>query len=120
MGDVVRETITAVDSGSIPTIGVTFPNNKPISKPGAHLSRRDAANTPALFHPTPSSTGKYVATCIDLDAPFPAFAFLAPIMHFMQSDLSPSESGELIVSDDVKPIIKYHGPGPPPLSPPHR
>jgi len=120
MGDVVQNTIKEVESGSIPTIAVTFPNDKPVSKPGAHLPRADAASTPTLSYSAPSSTGKYVAACIDLDAPFPGFAILAPILHWMQSDLVPSSSGTLEVSGNVSPVMGYRGPGPPPLSPPHR
>jgi len=120
MGDVVRNTIAAVDSGSIPTVGATFPNDKPVSKPGVRLPRADAASTPTLHYSAPSSTGKYIAACIDLDAPFPAFAVLGPILHWLQTDLVPTASGQLEVSNDVPAVLKYHGPGPPPLSPPHR
>jgi phosphatidylethanolamine-binding protein (PEBP) family uncharacterized protein len=120
MGDVVKETIAAVDSGSTPTLGVTFPDNKPISKPGIHLPRADAASTPTISYSAPSSTGKYLAVCIDIDAPFPSFAILGPALHWIQPGLVPSSSGELTVEGDAKPIAAYAGPRPPPISSAHR
>lgn len=120
MGDVVKNTIAAVDSGSTPTLEVTFPDNKSISKPGIYLPRVEAASTPTISYSAPSSTGKYLAVCIDLDAPFPSFAFLAPIIHWIQPNLVPSSSGQLTVEGDAKPITSYAGPRPPPISSAHR
>ena len=127
MGDVVRDTIKSIDAGSISILGVTYGSGHPIPKPGAFLSRHDAASTPTLYHS--ASSGKFVACCLDLDGPFPSFPFLSPIAHCIQSDLVPSspptttDDGtkyELKVEGDVKPIIAYTGPRPPPLSAPHR
>lgn len=120
MSDVVKDTIAAVHSGSIPALGVTFPNDKPISKPGVYLPRAEAAEKPIISYSTPSSTGKYLVVCIDLDAPFPSFAFLGPIIHWIQHDLVASSSGELTAEGGTKAITDYAGPHPPPISSPHR
>lgn len=127
MGDVVTDTIKSIDACSIPILGVTYGSSHPIPKPGAFLSRSDAVPTPTLY--LSASSGRFVTCCIDLDAPFPSLPFLSPIPHYIQSDLVPS--GQPITADDgtkyelkvdgnVKPIIAYAGPRPPPISAPHR
>src|SRR5215469_4975750 len=126
MGDVVKDTIKSIDVGSISILGVTYGSYHPISKPGSFLSRHDAVSMPTLYHS--ASSGKFIACCIDLDAPFPSFPFLSPIVHCIQSDLVPSSPTitddetkyELKVDGDVKPINAYAGPRPPPISAPHR
>lgn len=60
---------------------------------------------------------------LDLDAPFPSFPNLGPILHWIQSGLTPSSSsssGGLLASSDHPFIADYIGPAPPPLSAPHR
>lgn len=127
MEDVVKDTIKFIDAGSMPILGVTFGSDRPIPKPGAFLSRHDAASTPTFYHSAPS--GRFIVCCLDLDAPIPSFPFLSPIAHCIQSDLVPSSQPitaddgtkyELKVEGDVKPINAYAGPGPPPISAPHR
>jgi phosphatidylethanolamine-binding protein (PEBP) family uncharacterized protein len=127
MGDVVRDTIKSIDAGSTSILGVTYGSNHPIPKPGTFLSRHDAASTPTLYHS--ASSGRFITCCIDLDAPFPSFPFLSPILHYIQSDLIPSSQPtttddgtkyELKVENDVKPICAYTGPRPPPISAQHR
>lgn len=127
MGDIVRDTIKSIDAGSLSILGITYGTSHPIPKPGAFLSRHDAASTPTLYHS--ASSGRFIACCIDLDAPFPSFPFLSPIAHCIQSDLVPSSQPtttddgtkyELKVEGDVRPIATYARPGPPPLSAPHR
>jgi phosphatidylethanolamine-binding protein (PEBP) family uncharacterized protein len=65
------------------------------------------------------ATGTYLVICLDLDAPFPSLAILSPILHWMQPGLKPDHStGALTYTDPF--IADYAGPGPPPISSPHR
>lgn len=60
---------------------------------------------------------------LDLDAPFPSFAKLGPILHWLQSGLKPTlaAGGVLETGSPDEPVIaNYIGPAPPPLSAPHR
>jgi hypothetical protein len=61
---------------------------------------------------------------LDLDGPFPSFAFASPILHWMQSGLQPQpaegDSAAKLLAHDAPWIVDYAGPGPPPGSAPHR
>jgi phosphatidylethanolamine-binding protein len=64
---------------------------------------------------------------VDLDGPFPSFAFASPILHWIQSGLQPqpAEGGDggsaaKLLAHDTPWIVDYAPPGPPPGSAPHR
>lgn len=120
MGDAAKATVASLDAGKTPVLGITFPSGKAVSKPGEFISKGDAGKPPTLSYSAPSSTGKYIAFEIDLDAPFPTLPFLGPILHWIQSDLVPSSSGELVPEGGAAPITPYGPPRPPPISSPHR
>jgi len=119
--------VKAVLSNSLPLIKVTF-GSEIVKEPGQYLTRQIAASTPSIAHNTSSGTytGAYVMLNVDLDAPFPSFAFLAPIMHWLQSDLTLSSTKDeggfatLSAPEDSKVSVDWAGPGPPPGSAPHR
>ena len=56
---------------------------------------------------------------VDIDAPFPSFGVLGPILHWIQPGLESSQTGEL-TSSDTPFVVNYIGPAPPPGSPSHR
>lgn len=57
--------------------------------------------------------------CLDLDPPFKSFAVLGPALHWIQPGLKSSDrAGKLAYTDSY--ICDYAGPGPPPVSGPHR
>jgi phosphatidylethanolamine-binding protein len=93
-----------------------------VTKPGVYVSRAVATAAPTLHleSGTFSTTQKYLVVCIDLNAPFPSFPVLGPILHWIQTDLvaegPPDPEGfvELKAEGDVGPVVKYAGPGPPP------
>jgi phosphatidylethanolamine-binding protein (PEBP) family uncharacterized protein len=80
------------------------------------LTTTDAKSPPEIS--LPSATGTYIIACIDLDAPFISFSFMAPILHWVQSDFKADSSGVLTSSSPE--ICFYAGPGPPPGAAPHR
>jgi len=71
----------------------------------------------------PSISGTYLVIGLDIDAPFPSFGVLGPILHWVQPGLKAEATGA-----DATPVLKatepfianYIGPAPPPGSSPHR
>lgn len=58
---------------------------------------------------------------LDLDAPFPSFDKLGPILHWLQSGLKAGTSpGDAPLESSEPFIANYIGPAPPPVSSPHR
>jgi phosphatidylethanolamine-binding protein len=81
----------------------------------------DAQSAPALHFPGAKPDQAYMVVNIDPDAPFPSMAFLGPILHWVQPGLkAASDDNGLSVADGEPHVANYTGPGPPPLSSPHR
>lgn len=83
----------------------------------------DAQSPPQLTLTTPSTgaaSTHYTIISLDLDAPFPSFPKLGPILHWVQSGLTSSLSSSGALTIDTPFIADYIGPAPPPLSAPHR
>jgi phosphatidylethanolamine-binding protein (PEBP) family uncharacterized protein len=82
----------------------------------------DAQSPPELTFNVPSPSGTYMVICLDLDAPFPSFGVLGPILHWLQPGLrpEPTDSGLLILKATLPFVANYIGPAPPPGSAPHR
>jgi phosphatidylethanolamine-binding protein (PEBP) family uncharacterized protein len=78
----------------------------------------EAQDMPTLSWTAFFSNKRYMIICIDLDAPFPSFAILSPVLHWMQASITVSSTGQLVSPDPV--IAFWAGPGPPPISGPHR
>lgn len=70
----------------------------------------------------PSPAATYLAIGLDIDAPFPSFDVLGPILHWIQPGLKPEPAdGATQVLKAAEPVIaNYIGPAPPPGSSPHR
>ncbi|KAK3049025.1 hypothetical protein LTR09_009679 [Extremus antarcticus] len=122
----VNDALKFVQDPHTPKVGLSF-NGKVVGN-GEHIPKAETHVTPTLTLPTPS--GVYIVVCIDLDAPFPSFSFLGPILHWFQSGLrasassTPSTSGDSIGTQltalGIPHIVDYAGAGPPPGSGPHR
>jgi len=69
------------------------------------------------FTPTTGS-GPYLVIGLDIDAPFPSFQVLGPILHWIQSGLTPGADGSLTSSEPF--TANFIGASPPPGSGPHR
>ncbi|CAG8409264.1 unnamed protein product [Penicillium salamii] len=87
-------------------------------QPGARLPRKDAQDPPKLSFTGAKPDTKYVVVSLDIDAPFPSFGVLGPILHWIQSDVKVTESFAL--EFDAPFIANWIGPAPPPGSAPHR
>lgn len=66
----------------------------------------------------PSPSGTYLVIGLDIDAPFPSFDVLGPILHWVQPGLKAEEGPVLKPTQPF--VANYIGPAPPPGSSPHR
>jgi phosphatidylethanolamine-binding protein (PEBP) family uncharacterized protein len=55
---------------------------------------------------------------LDLDAPFPSFNVLGPVLHWIQPGFTAGPDNKLTSNEPF--LANYLGPGPPPGSAPHR
>ncbi|KAI8624347.1 PEBP-like protein [Xylariaceae sp. FL1651] len=77
-------------------------------------------STTALKSAAPGT--KYVVVGIDLDAPFPSFSFMSPILHGVQIDLVAGDAdgdGFAPLQGPAEWVVPYIGPGPPKPSAAH-
>ncbi|KAI0445491.1 PEBP-like protein [Xylaria telfairii] len=120
----VQKALAAAKSAT--TLRLHFPEVT-VTAAGANLSIPQATPTPTLSivsSALKSEPGtKYLAVSIDLDAPFPSFSFLSPILHGLHIDLVPGPAD----SDGFAPLegpstwlVPYAPPGPPKPSSGHR
>lgn len=77
-----------------------------------------AQEPPKLFFAGANPTSTYMVVGLDIDAPFPSFGILGPILHWIQSDIKVTSEGAL--EFDAPFVANYIGPAPPPGSAPHR
>ncbi|KAL2106911.1 hypothetical protein VUR80DRAFT_5951 [Thermomyces stellatus] len=93
-------------------------------QPGQYIPRADAQSPPELFVRGLSQNTTYMVVSVDVDAPFPSFGVLGPILHWIQPGLqpAPSESGTDAYALKITApcVANYIGPAPPPGSSPHR
>ncbi|KKK12617.1 hypothetical protein AOCH_002312 [Aspergillus ochraceoroseus] len=87
--------------------------------------RLDAQSHPDLFSRSLSPSSTYMVVGLDIDAPFPSFGVLGPILHWIQGGLQPTPSecnpGIYYTLEVTAPFVaNYIGPAPPPGSSPHR
>lgn len=82
---------------------------------------------PELTCASLSPDKSYIVICVDLDAPFPSFPVLGPILHWIQPGLkaAPIDGGRgdrfrLEAAADEPFIANWAPPGPPSVSGPHR
>lgn len=78
----------------------------------------EAQDPPKLSFAGANPNTKYVVVSLDIDAPFPSFSVLGPILHWIQSDVTVTDSSSL--EFDAPFVANYIGPAPPPGSAPHR
>ncbi|KAI3316914.1 PEBP-like protein [Xylariaceae sp. AK1471] len=120
----VQKTLTAAKNAT--TLRIHYPSVT-VSEAGANLTIEASKSTPTLsisaaaLNSAPGT--KYVATSIDLDAPFPSFPVLGPILHGLHIDLvagAPDADGFAPLEGPTEWLVPYIGPGPPKPSAPHR
>ncbi|KAI2466777.1 putative protease inhibitor [Annulohypoxylon bovei var. microspora] len=91
-------------------------------QPGQYIPKADAQSAPELSFASLSPEKTYMVVGLDLDAPFPSFGVLGPILHWIQPGLKaePNESGGFSLKSTEPFVANYIGPAPPGISAPHR
>ncbi|KAI0977127.1 PEBP-like protein [Xylaria arbuscula] len=97
------------------------------SKAGDNLTIAQATPTPTFSiaaSALKSEPGtKYVVISVDLDAPFPSWSFLGPILHGLHFDLvagTPGDDGFAPLEGGSEWVVPWLPPGPPKPSSAHR
>jgi hypothetical protein len=131
----VKAALALIKDDESKVLGLTVGNHKNI-QPGQYVPRAglclrlsmfyspsnyhftDAQSPPELSFAGLDSSKTYLVVSLDIDAPFPSFGVLGPILHWIQPGVKVTESGNL---DTTAPFVaNYIGPAPPPGSSPHR
>lgn len=84
---------------------------------------KEAQSIPSISLPSALKSTTYILICLDLDAPFPSFGVLGPILHAIQPGYKALESESQppsTLKTDEPFVANYIGPAPPPGSSPHR
>ncbi|KAJ5198875.1 hypothetical protein N7472_004079 [Penicillium cf. griseofulvum] len=64
-------------------------------QPGTWIPRNEAQELPRLSFAGANPTSTYLVVSLDIDAPFPAFGILSPILHWIQSDMKVTSDATL-------------------------
>ncbi|KAJ5350036.1 Phosphatidylethanolamine-binding protein PEBP [Penicillium brevicompactum] len=116
-GNHVNEAFSLIEKDVSKVLGMTIGKHENV-QPGARLPRKDAQEAPKLFFAGAKPNTKYVIVSLDIDAPFPSFGVLGPILHWIQSDVKITDSS--LLEFDAPFVANWIGPAPPPGSAPHR
>lgn len=134
-GNHINEAFSLIEKDVSKVLGMTIGKHENV-QPGARLPRKgmciqrsifllsqltthkDAQEAPKLFFAGAKPNTKYVIVSLDIDAPFPSFGVLGPILHWIQSDAKITDSS--LLEFDAPFVANWIGPAPPPGSAPHR
>ncbi|KAI3232500.1 hypothetical protein DTO012A9_1093 [Penicillium roqueforti] len=98
-------------------LGLTIGNYENV-QPGTYLPRKACQEPPKLSFTGTNPNSTYMIVSMDIDAPFPGFGVLGPILHWIQSDVKATSEG--VLEYEAPFVANYIGPAPPPMSSPHR
>jgi len=112
----VKRILSATEKDASKLLGVSV-NGKAITTK-QHIPRSEAQKAPEISYAVPNPSATYLVVALDLDAPFPSFSALGPILHWIQPGFKAGLNNVLTSSDPF--IANYIGPAPPPGSAPHR
>ncbi|MCJ1405877.1 hypothetical protein MMC11_009107 [Xylographa trunciseda] len=113
---IVKRMLSAMEKDDSKVLGVTV-NGKEITTK-QYIPRAEAQSAPEISYAVPNSSATYMTVTLDLDAPFPSFDVLGPILHWIQPGFRTSPNKTLTSSEPF--VANYLGPAPPPGSSPHR
>ncbi|CRG86554.1 hypothetical protein PISL3812_03563 [Talaromyces islandicus] len=116
----IDQYLAEIKGDSSKVLGLSIGPHQNVS-PGTKIPKADAQAPPTLTLPASltSSEQTYILIAIDIDAPFPSWRGLGPILHWVQPGYKhDAASGKLTTSEPF--IANYIGPAPPPPSSPHR
>ncbi|EAU32274.1 predicted protein [Aspergillus terreus NIH2624] len=119
----VKKALSLIKQDSSKVLGLQVGSHTSV-EPGQYIGRADAQSPPQLSFRGLSPSSTYMVVGLDIDAPFPSFGVLGPILHWIQSGLQPTPSetdpSTYTLTATVPFVANYIGPAPPPGSSPHR
>ncbi|KAI1410304.1 putative protease inhibitor [Hypoxylon sp. FL1857] len=117
----VKTAMSLIENDKSKVLGLSIGKHTNI-QPGDHIPKAEAQAEPELSFASASPEKTYLVVGLDLDAPFPSFSVLGPVLHWIQSGLKaePAEGGGFTLKAAEPFIANWVGPGPPPPSSPHR
>ncbi|OIW31498.1 putative protease inhibitor [Coniochaeta ligniaria NRRL 30616] len=114
----VKKALSLIEGDKSKVLGLKV-GSTTVAEPGQYIAKADAQSAPELSFPGASPSATYLVIGLDIDAPFPSFDVLGPILHWIQPGLkADSDSGTLKETEPF--VADYIGPAPPPPSSPHR
>ncbi|KAJ5851644.1 Phosphatidylethanolamine-binding protein PEBP [Penicillium soppii] len=113
----IKSAFSLIEKDESKVLGLTVGKHENV-QPGTYIPRQDAQEVPKLSFSGATPNNKYVIVSLDIDAPFPSFGILGPILHWIQSDVKVTGTSSL--EFDAPFVANYIGPAPPPGSSPHR
>ncbi|KAF2721590.1 PEBP-like protein [Polychaeton citri CBS 116435] len=114
--DSVKRALDALEKDKSKMLGVAI-DGKLIST-AQYFPRAEAQTAPQISFAVPDPSATYMVVSLDLDAPFPSWSGLGPILHWIQPGFKAGPDNLLVSSDAF--VADYIGPAPPPGSSPHR
>jgi len=112
----VSRILSAIENDNSKVLGVTI-NGKAITTK-QYIPRAEAQSAPSISYAVPDPSATYMVVALDLDAPFPSFGVLGPILHWIQPGFKAGPDNVLTPNEPF--VANYIGPAPPPGSSPHR
>ncbi|RJE20730.1 protease inhibitor Tfs1 [Aspergillus sclerotialis] len=121
--ETVRKGLSLIENDTTKVLGLKVGDHDNV-QPGQFIAKADAQKAPELSFQGVSPTSTYMVVSLDIDAPFPSFNLLGPILHWIQPGLKPERSESTANTFNLKTtapfVANYIGPAPPPGSSPHR
>ncbi|KZZ89407.1 Phosphatidylethanolamine-binding protein PEBP [Moelleriella libera RCEF 2490] len=112
----VKRIMNILEDDPSKVLGVTV-NGKAITTK-QFIPRSEAQSAPEISFAVPDPSATYMVVALDIDAPFPSFTVLGPILHWIQPGFKVGPNSSLTSSEPF--VANYIGPAPPPGSAPHR
>ncbi|KAH6893487.1 putative protease inhibitor [Thelonectria olida] len=113
----VQQAIQLIERGPSKVLGLNVgPHNN--VQPGQYIPKADAQSEPEISFPGLSPDTTYMVVGLDIDAPFPSFGVLGPVLHWIQPGFQVKAGDTLQATAPF--ICNFIGPAPPPVSSPHR
>ncbi|KAI0016548.1 putative protease inhibitor [Xylariomycetidae sp. FL0641] len=124
-GESIKAALALIEQDASKILGLAVGKHADV-KPGDHIPKADAQSPPALTFPAVEPGTDYLVVGLDLDAPFPSFGVLGPVLHWIQPSLRadastpPTGTYRLAHGADARAVADWAGPSPPPGSGAHR
>jgi len=119
----VASFIAQLDKEGNASLKLHFPK-KVVSAPKQALTKAEAAKAPtfSIAEGAAKPGQKYIIVGLDLDAPFPSFPIMSPVLHSLEvsAEVLGSAAAGWYAVQSGEVIFAYIAPGPPPGSGPHR